>query len=383
MAVTQTQTQRSRAAQAAAAVTSTDQPSNKAAAEQASRKDSMKSTWRTKDRSEWNIYQKILDRLGADYVALDQPVPRHAKTDKVPHLGQISQHKWIIFHAFVPLVLHQLFVSLTGWRISRHFAFHFYVNLFNVAIVREVHILRRLGHKYGFLDGDVHDRDGVPDHGAGKVVWSLYKTVGARLAMMVWFAYNPDNSPLDIMSSWKWWALLPLQTGLYGVVLDFWFYVYHRAMHEVPFLWRFHRTHHLTKHPNPLLAAYADEEQEFFDMVVIPFLTWSTFWAAGMPLGFYEWWMCQQYIVYTEVWGHSGVRVHLSVPSTLSWLLEALNMELCVEDHDMHHRKGWRRSQNYGKQTRVWDRLFGTCGERVESFDANIDYVNQAYMPLF
>jgi sterol desaturase/sphingolipid hydroxylase (fatty acid hydroxylase superfamily) len=57
-------------------------------------------------------------------------------------------------------------------------------------------------------------------------------------------------------------------------------------------------------------------------------------------------------------------------------------MELCVEDHDLHHRQGWRKSHNYGKQTRVWDRLFGTCGTRIESVPDNVDYVNQAYMPI-
>ncbi|KAK2616466.1 hypothetical protein QQS21_000508 [Conoideocrella luteorostrata] len=384
MAVTQTQTRSRTAAAAAAAVTTTTTTTtNTKPVSHARHKDSMKSTWRNNPRTSWNIYQKIIDRMGAHHISLDEPVPKHAKTDKVPHLGQISQHVWIWFYGLIPLILHQAFVSLTGWRISRHAAFHFYMALFNFTIVREVRILRRLGHKHGFLDGDVHDRDGVPDRGAGKVVWSLYKTVGARLAMMVWFSYDPNTPPLAVMSNWKWLALIPLITGTYQVVLDFWFYVYHRAMHDVPFLWRFHRTHHLTKHPNPMLSAYADEEQEFFDMVVIPFLTWGTFRAVGIQLGFYEWWMCQQYIVYTEVWGHSGIRVHLAVPSTLSWLLTPLNMELCVEDHDMHHRKGWRKSQNYGKQSRVWDRLFGTCGERIESYDANVDYVNQAYMPIF
>jgi hypothetical protein len=36
-------------------------------------------------------------------------------------------------------------------------------------------------------------------------------------------------------------------------------------------LWKYHRTHHLTKHPNPLLTLYADTEQEFFDILgVVP-----------------------------------------------------------------------------------------------------------------
>jgi sterol desaturase/sphingolipid hydroxylase (fatty acid hydroxylase superfamily) len=41
-------------------------------------------------------------------------------------------------------------------------------------------------------------------------------------------------------------------------------------------------------------------------------------------------------------------------------------MELAVEDHDLHHRFG-KSGRNYGKQTRIWDRVFGTIGERVET----------------
>jgi sterol desaturase/sphingolipid hydroxylase (fatty acid hydroxylase superfamily) len=40
-------------------------------------------------------------------------------------------------------------------------------------------------------------------------------------------------------------------------------------------------------------------------------------------------------------------------------------MELCVEDHDLHHRLG-KSGMNYGKQTRIFDRIFGTTSERVE-----------------
>ncbi len=39
----------------------------------------------------------------------------------------------------------------------------------------------------------------------------------------------------------------------------------------------------------------------------------------------------------------------------------------CREDHDAHHRHG-RAGLNYGKQSRVWDRIFGTAAEREETF---------------
>jgi sterol desaturase/sphingolipid hydroxylase (fatty acid hydroxylase superfamily) len=63
--------------------------------------------------------------------------------------------------------------------------------------------------------------------------------------------------------------------------------------------------------------------------------------------------------------------------------LYLLGAELSLEDHDLHHREGWRKSGNYGKQTRLWDRIFGTCVNRVEAKWENVDFVNQVKMPWF
>lgn len=350
--------------------------------QQPASKDSMKSTWRQSNRDQWTITHWLFEILNVHHVALDLDVPVHSKDEKVPYLPPWSLHIWVLFHAFIPLAIHQAWVTFanpTG--LGKFAVFNLYFFAFNAIIVRQTHILRRLAHQYGFLDGDKHERDGVPDVGVRRVAASLYKTTGSRLVMAVFLTYNKSQQPLTSWNEWIWW--LPLEIGLYGIVLDFWFYWYHRAMHDINPLWKFHRTHHLTKHPNPLLAAYADHEQEFFDMTVIPFLTYVSLKTMGLPMGFYDWWICHQYIAFTEVFGHSGLRIHLTAPSTMSWLLSIFGAEIVIEDHDLHHRKGWRKSHNYGKQTRLWDRVFGTCHERIESVDSNIDYVNTAYMPVF
>lgn len=61
---------------------------------------------------------------------------------------------------------------------------------------------------------------------------------------------------------------------------------------------------------------------------------------------------------------------------------------------DLHHRNGWRKSSkyaivlslylascahdvsssSYGKQTRIWDVLFGTTRPRIEMVPENIDW---------
>lgn len=347
-------------------------------------KDSMKSTWRTQDRDTWSTYHWLIDRLNAHHIDLDQPVPVRPKSDKIPYMPQWSHILWVSCYSFLTLAVHQIWLECTGFQnLSSVALFTFYFMAFNLIMLHEIHILRRLGHRYGFLDGDEHQRDGVPDSGVKRVALSLFKTVGSRIAASIFLTFDPAEAPKHALMSWKWWAFLVVKIGMYALVLDFWFYWYHRAMHDVPFLWKYHRRHHLTKHPNPLLTAYADEEQEFFDMVGVPLMTYFTMRAIRLPLGFYDWWICHLFIAYTEIYGHSGLRVHMSPPSTMNWLLQIFHVELVIEDHDLHHRRGWRKSHNYGKQTRVWDTLFGTCTGRVESAKGNIDYRTREHMPLF
>ncbi|KAG8673989.1 hypothetical protein FPOAC1_007308 [Fusarium poae] len=291
-------------------------------------KDSIKSTWPLGNKSEWGVSHHIIHALNTYPIGPGEDVPVHKKDRQdalflsvaEPRMGSLAR--------------------LCANCNSPSFAIFW-------TVVREVKAARKLGHQYGFLDGDSHERDGIPDVGVDKVVTSLWKTTGSRILLATCISYKTGQSPLSVMSDWSWWVWLYLQIGLYGIILDFWFYVYHRAMHDIDSLWKYHRTHHLTKHPNTLLAAYADHEQEFFDMVGVPFLTWATFQCLGIPLGFYEWWVCHQYIAFTEVLGHSGLRVCGMPPSTLNWLLQLVGAELVIEDHDLHHRKGYRKSHNY------------------------------------
>lgn len=339
--------------------------------------DSIKSTWRSWDRTQWNIGHWLLDLLNAHHIDIDKDVPVHSKTDKVPHAKEWHFHRYVILHASIPLVIHQLFISCFGYNMPPWLVFLSYSMALKFIALHEVHLLRRLGHRYGFFDGDKHPRDGVPDVGVGITVQSLLSVIILRPMMTVLLAYRPEKTPSSI--PWLW---VFVETGVYAVVLDLWYYLLHRSAHESDLLWKFHRTHHLTKHPNPLLTAYADKVQEFFDVVGVPLLTFGTMKLVGFPMGFYEWWICQQYVVFTEVLGHSGLRIQVTAVNPWTWFLKLFDMDLMLEDHDLHHRKGWKSSYNYGKQTRVWDRLFNTCLPRVEGTQDNIDYVNTADLPL-
>lgn len=341
-------------------------------------RDSMISTWRDDDRSQWTFSHWLLDILGTHLKPSDGEVPVFSKEEKIPSVREWTAHLWILFYALIPHVLQQIYITYTGRNLDPIAVFGLYSMAFYGTGIRLVQTIRRLASVYGFLDGDKYERDDIPNAGVGRVTAELLLVPTLRLAMSVYLSYRPEKLPFSF--SWVW---LAVEIGLYSITVDFWFYWYHRLMHSVTPLWKFHRTHHLTKHPHPLLGAYADHEQEFFDIIGIPLLAYTTLKLIGMPMSFYEWYICYQYVAFSEIIGHSGLRVHGTAPSTISWVLQYFDAELVIEDHDLHHRYGWRQSHNYGKQTRVWDRLFGTCRERIEGHKANIDYENPVTFPLF
>lgn len=111
-------------------------------------------------------------------------------------------------------------------------------------------------------------------------------------------------------------------------------------MHDANGLWKYHHTHYLTKHPNPLLTIYADSEQKIFHIAEIPIMTYLPTKFLGFPMGFYEWHLCQLDVMFAELAGHCGLRLHVSPPNPLTWLTRSFNAKLIIEDHDPHHRKG-------------------------------------------
>jgi sterol desaturase/sphingolipid hydroxylase (fatty acid hydroxylase superfamily) len=335
----------------------------------------MASTWRNTDPKTWKWKHRVLEKLDTWHND-NNDFPVHAKTDKIQWFSQLSIHRWILTHAAWPVVLHAAWnIVLAPWlgRFPHILVFLLYgfANLLNLEL--EVKCLNRVARECGFLDGDKHSRDKVPDVGIMKVIASIGSIVFVRSALACSLTYN-KNAPMAL----SWW--FPVELFLYPIILDFFFYVYHRGTHEIDGLWKYHRTHHLTKHPNPLLSSYADVEQEVIEMAIVPFLTFVTLKAFGFPMGFYDWWLCNSYTLFAEAFGHSGIRAMMTAPGLAGFFLKAVGCELLLEDHDLHHRQGWRKSGNYGKATRFWDKIFGTCLGRVEAKWDNVDYENKLKM---
>ncbi|KAK4095334.1 hypothetical protein Purlil1_130 [Purpureocillium lilacinum] len=328
-------------------------------------------------RQGWTIYHWFLYIL--DILPTDPSVdaPTRQKYEKVPRLSDWSMHRWVMSHAIIPIVLQQLYIVCTDRNFTTLQALLFYNAAYAAIAIHGLHTIRRLGHRVDFLDSHA-PRDGIPEARIKRLVFSLILTSTLRPTVTVLLTYR-TNETLTL-ASWIW---LPVEVGLYGIILDFWFYWYHRLMHEAPRLWKYHRIHHSAHHPNSLLSQYADTEQIFLDLLGVPVLTHVSMKALGLPWGFHQWWICHIYVLFAEWGGHSGLRLYASPPSTFTPVLRWLKCETTIEDHDLHHRRGRRRNGNYGKQTRLWDVVFGTCVARIECRDDNIDWDRVVDLPVF
>ena len=325
----------------------------------------MTATWHTKPSSEWTFFERSLVMLGIAPDNSESPRPKppvYPKDAPVPVFPVWKMHRMVAPYAFAPLLAHLAFTHFTGIQVPVAAATVGYLGYF---IWFGTHIFKwcnEMTTKFGTFDGAA-ERDGVPDVDTKSVAIGLMMVVISRAIIAVPYLYDPSAPLLDLHTL----LMLPVNMFMFATAVDFYFYWYHRLMHEVGWLWRFHRKHHTTKHPIAALGAFADHEQEFFDMVGIPVLAWLT-WR----INFATWWISTCYILFIEASGHSGLRGYFQNPAT--WPLRYINAELCLEDHDIHHRQGWKKSGNYGKQTRLWDTIFGTKKPRIEGTPDNINW---------
>ncbi|KAL8290350.1 hypothetical protein RQP46_002608 [Phenoliferia psychrophenolica] len=71
------------------------------------------------------------------------------------------------------------------------------------------------------------------------------------------------------------------------------------------------------------------------------------------------------YTAHVEVLGHTGIRAHWGPPIT-GPVLALFGLDATIEDHDLHHRYG-KSGRNFGKQSILWDHIFGTTTPREET----------------
>ncbi|WFD33705.1 hypothetical protein MCUN1_000518 [Malassezia cuniculi] len=298
------------------------------------------------------------------YLGLLPPDPRKdkipIKTGPVPIFHELYQAMYLLPWAFVPHIIRTVYSYKTGENLS---PFGMWAVLSSVGFfygLLVVQALNKLSLKLGYFDAQVY-RDTIPKQDLIKILIEVTGGVTLRPLFIILATYKPEQ-PFSI-SPW-----LPVQLFFFTVIEDFYYYWAHRMCHESETMWKFHRLHHTTKHPTHLLLGYADHFQEVFDVLIVPFLAWYTYPIDFNALSIWF------FIHFTyQLQGHAGIRMYHGTVLTGTFL-RPFKWDIISEDHDLHHRWGWRKSCNYAKQSGIWDRVFGTQSERVECVEGNINY---------
>ncbi|GAA5834537.1 hypothetical protein JCM5353_008150 [Sporobolomyces roseus] len=314
------------------------------------------STFYLKKKSEMSWAEYLCDLATCDaelHVLKDESMDRGPIAD-VPVW---KEHAFILSRALVPLVAQQLaYWALPNFKWPLAIAYPFYWVSFVAFALQVVKHLNSYCVKYGTFDEKQIGRDRTPDKSVPHLASGITVYMFVRTAIAFGLHYNKVDQPLFTVE-WNY----PIRLALWQITLDYFFYCYHRLTHENDYLWSIHQHHHTTKHPTPILSILAEDRQELLEIFLIPFCT-----SLVIPMSFTELYLTMCYTIYVEMTGHSGIRSSMGNP-VLSPVLKPFNMDLIIEDHDLHHRFG-KSGRNYGKQTRIWDRLFGTCAERIECF---------------
>lgn len=155
------------------------------------------------------------------------------------------------------------------------------------------------------------------------------------------------------------------------LLLDFLIYWWHRANHEVPFLWRFHRVHHLDRFLDTTTAL-----RFHFGEVLLSALARAAVVAAlAFPLSSVL--AFEALLLLATLFHHSNLRLPPGLERALSLVVVTPSI------HWVHHRRVQRDTDsNYSTVLSPWDRLFGSRSATYRTAGMSIGVEGQEERPL-
>ncbi|HXQ52376.1 MAG TPA: sterol desaturase family protein [Stellaceae bacterium] len=273
----------------------------------------------------------------------------------LPFLQRQSQFYW-------PFLVSTLAVALLVWRFARH-------EEETGASWREFrrrylgralwwHPSARVDYRYYLVNAVVYPLIAAPA-----------LVTGAAIASGLDGAFRPIlGTPHGLGEAG--WAMKLAFTLLFFVAYDFGRFVAHSALHDVPLLWEFHKSHHSAEVLTPFTAFRVHPVDlgvmAWGSAITTGLVTWGFQWLGGPTITFYE--FLQMHVL---LWGFNLLgnlkhwQVWISYGRVLDrWLISPAH-------HQLHHSAEARHfGRNRGFEIALWDRLYGTLAlpRRGETF---------------
>lgn len=185
------------------------------------------------------------------------------------------------------------------------------------------------------------------------VVVSFLNTVLTRLIVAL-----PLFFLIDFLWTYHWgFSHLLRVKGISEIVatlvlfdcLDYW---WHRFNHRVPFLWRFHRVHHVDTHVDVTTALRFHPGELFLSYLAKGM--WIFFWGPSL----WGYLLFETGITTYSQFHHSN----LDFPDPVEYKLRWVHMTPRI--HASHHTVSLRsRDANFSTIFLIWDKIFGTYQE--------------------
>jgi len=145
------------------------------------------------------------------------------------------------------------------------------------------------------------------------------------------------------------------------VLLDFWSYWLHRAYHEIAFMRRFHRVHHLDEHLDTTSAVRFHPGE----VALSALLRMASIVFLAIPFGHVV--IFEALLLAGSLFHHSNLRMPAAFEAALSKFIVTPSIHWVH-----HHAVADDTNSNYAAVFSLWDRLFGTRSRTVRTPDMKI-----------
>ena len=184
-------------------------------------------------------------------------------------------------------------------------------------------------------------------------VWRIVKNlsfwpinIGLSLLVILPVSYFATQTTFWVRPDW--WSGAPgLVLDIF--ILDLFLYFWHRAVHEVPLLWRFHEVHHLDEHLDTTSAIRFHFGEIFFATLFRAFVIILTALPFSSVVIF------ETLVLMFTLFHHSNIALPSRFEAALSKVIVTPSIHW-VHHHAVH----LDTDSNYGTIFSFWDRLFRT-----------------------